>query len=867
MIPNPAAQSIPNLQGPTPQAQAPMGTIGQDPQRGQISEAGDAVGYSGANLQVESRRRQYEAERMRFEAERLQDKLDNSDARSGLTQLGFTQSQLLVDPNDGFLWTAGRNALERRPQVLGAFGERIQAIEGQLQTQRAKQVFRQGAELRALELMQRVDAHAGRAANEFADEADQNELDQASQEAIDAHGLPGIDGVLNSTYRVRKDIALGAFDRLAERKGLRMSDPNYRSLRFAVTGRIAAGVVDRLAEKDPFAAQDYVDSLRDIDVSPGMRAKMQEKVTDQGDQRLGVVAAGEMLRQFNDPDVAAASLFQAYSAPGSPISERTYSRAQKEIAQQAEGVRRQKAAAETQAMEIAKRWLIGNPTAGWDDLPVEYKGPVEKSFQRDNLIEWLKDDKRVATNPAAYAALQSMPDAYWRNVTDEELQRDWAGQIAPEDMKGVRAQSAVAKGSQDPGAKDVVDAKDLDRIAAFDGLIFDNPDLPKQPPGQELIFLKFQARTDELVKVYADEKDPKRRRELARQAALREKDSAGNFVWNKKPEERAAATFESGGENFVPANVVKGSTYNEVHEAYAQMAEEQGIPSVANPALRRLFTLREQRNQDLLPGALQSAVEKQMRVAMAGSINEFDLAKRIVENKAKRAAEREADRRLYPGTVSWLTLQRHGLIKDSQSAEDDITAGTVPAYADDIVTRHRRDRDQGVAASNSGGLSLAAGKRMEELAGKTVGPIVPGHFSVPRVGQTETQSVVGIMSARERDEAIQRLEALTFSKYDDVAAQNLERDLQQVLANGGRDHDPAVRFLRARTAFAAKSVVPSNQQRIIAERAWEAWLQDGGEYWEEWEQSGKPKASMPLEGTWEQHVQFRAKVAQWGVGK
>lgn len=886
MTPNPA-ETLPALQSqPLLQQSAPSQFFG-DPTGPQMAALGQGL-VSAART-----------------ATYLQDKLDESQARDMTIELGKLQGSLLVDPDKGYLWTKGQNALQARPQALEAFSNRVQELEDQLQTRRAKQLFRQQAGLRQIEFQQRIDAHAGREAEEYETQSRAAALDQYAQEAIDSYGLPGIavpdpqnpgaviGGQPNQTSKVRQDLALQEFDAMAAAKGVAKGSPLYKQLRTEVTNKIAVGITERLMAQDPAKAWKYLQSVPTEDMTSESRRKLLGQVQEHADTAIGISTAGQLLQTFQEPELAQQKLRELMLQNPGAMTPAAFDRARQEIEQQgkaAEGIRKN---IENRIFEGAKQYVLENPGTRFDGLPEPLRKGLTDSFQRDDFETWVSKEGKVETNPVVAAGLGMQPASWWKQQTLESFARDYQRHLAPNDFE--RLAKLIGVGPQAENERNVTD---LDMIAAQDAGIVDKDEKLADDPEAAARFMRFQVRVDQLSEALAeDERDPVARRQMARSRALSEK-VGEQYRWELSDAQRAETPIKIEGYDDT-INVSRGFggvSRAEMDETLAQLGQRN--PRSGEIVRKKLAQYREQlaSNQDYKTDEeREMAAQEAVKADLLTMTTETEVVTTILERRKKAQAVRKAEREaLSNEIVDWDTLERQGIIKSRDDEMGRILAGKSLASVDDIareipwtgyvdgvpnafgygVSRFSSDRTGDLATSE--GLSRAAVERMLKAhTAAVVQTRVAQGAQVPVAGAAGANQ---IMSPAQRQKAIERFERMHEAatvramRQPGETAERVERDvsgaerrrlqrlqsesaqqgsgfqmnvewMQQAIASGALSaEDPRVQALMAQQSLGSLPVGPS---RLEAEAAWEAWLQNGGAKWEKWEQAGKPKELEP----------------------
>jgi hypothetical protein len=723
--------------------------------------------------------------------------------------------------------------LQGRPAVLDQFGGRMQELEDSLQTNQAKKMFRQVAGLRQLELQQRVDAHAGREAVEYDTQTAAAAIDQYANEAIDAYGLPGISitqqgpdgrpttvgGDVNQTFNIRRDQAIGEFHRLAKLRGLPEGSAAYNDLKRRVTGKIDVGVTEKLLQQDPAKAYRYLRNLGDDSLDPNVRRDLMAKVSERADYAIGVKTASDLLERYKDPGLAQAGLQALYD--GGAISPQAFVRAGNQIDEARTRMKAQMDVAKVQSMDVAKR--IANamgPGATFEALPKEVQAALEGTYQVAEFQDWATSDRRDRSNPIMVVELTRKDRAWWRDQTQEGFLAQYGNHLSSDDK--IKFLELVGVG---PKVEQTMDAKDLDRTAAFEfGILDKGYQFGNQSGANLLKFAQFQRRVDQIYAGIEDVPDPVDRRERARKMALMEKAPDKTYRW-EKPEsmDEPTSVVEVDGQQIDVDKAPKA----EFDLAVAELAQENQVDLTKYRA-----RIEAQVNLDTtIPNSGRAAaIEKRIKEVKIAQLTKEAIAGRVVVNRKKELAARDAERKARPGYVLWSTLARYGVDRTQELGQ--LKAGVGGIKSDDLMMPGIKPgtpapASQQEAILDSTGVSVAAIERLQRSA--------PG--ALPKLK---------IMSQQQRKEALQRWDVVDADdKRGRVRALNadamaaIEQQLQAVPSE-----DPRLRALRATLAL-EQAEVPEATKAEAAQQAWEAWLQSGGDEFELWHRSGRPDDLRP----------------------
>lgn len=867
MTPNPA-ETLPALQSqPLLQQSAPSQFFG-DPTGQQMSALGQGL-VSAART-----------------ASYLQDKLDESQARDMTIELGKMQGSLLVDPEKGYLWTKGVGALQSRPQALEAFSNRAQELEDQLQTRRAKQLFRQQAGLRQIEFQQRIDAHAGRESEEYETQSRAAALDQYAQEAIDSYGLPGltmpdpqnpgavIGGKPNETSEVRRGLALQEFEAMASARGLPKGSPLYSQLRREVTSKISTGIAEKLMAQDPAKAWKYLQGIPADEMTAASRSKLAGQIQERADTAIGVSTASGLLQQFQDPHLAQQKLRDMMLAKPGAMTPASFDRARQEIDLQgkaAEGFRKN---IETRLFEGAKQYVLENPGTRFDGLPEVLRKGLEDSFQRDDFETWVGKEGKVDTNPVVAAGLGMQPASWWKKQDLNSFTRDYARHLDADAFQRFAKMIGVG-----PEAQNQRDVSDLDLLAAQNaGIVSKDKKLADQP-AEAAKFMRFQIRVDQKSEIMSEDmRDPVERRAEARRQVLSEKNTDGTYRWEMTDEARAktpiAVSIDGYDETINISNGFGGVSQTEMGAVIEEIGKE-------NPRRGEILKAKAAQYRDELAkdpnfatdAEREMAVQQALKADFLVTTTETDIVKRIVERRQKAKAVRQAEREsLSNEVVLWDTLEQKGIIRSKDDELGRILAGKSLASVDDIARKgalygYNFTDDRTEDLTTTAGLSRAAVDRMLRAhsiaveSTKVAMGVVPD--GTPAPAGSSPASAPQLPSPADRRKTVELFERLYDAPHSEDAANAKQRmdTLQRAMDAGVvQKANPMVQALMRQHAFEAMPSGPSKEQ---ASAAWDAWLQSGGSAWEKWEMAGKPAGEAPsasLYGSYDSHKRIRHKV-------
>lgn len=135
-------------------------TVGTSPQPMQQFQAPEIKDYSGAQLQEAGAAVTKAGVTLGIIQQKMQDDIDEATTREMDNRLADTIRTALYDPENGFLQTTGKTALDARPGVVKAIQDTTKKLEEGLQTDVQRYMFKKAATARLQSAYLHIDSHA-----------------------------------------------------------------------------------------------------------------------------------------------------------------------------------------------------------------------------------------------------------------------------------------------------------------------------------------------------------------------------------------------------------------------------------------------------------------------------------------------------------------------------------------------------------------------------------------------------------------------------------------------------------------------------------------------------------------------------------
>ena len=779
------------------------------------------------------------------EADQLQDKLDESSAMAGLRDFAERQRAILRDPTTGYLGTVGQNAVAQRAATIQALEEARKEAAGTLGSQQAQALFARQADVRMSEAQWDIDGHAGREAREFDVQETSRTIDLYADEAVEWYGRSDPGGTVGITYKQRRQSALDQFDRLASLRSVSKKSPTYQDLRRKVSGKIAAGVTAKLLEVDPDKAWGFLrEAQKAGDLDPETDRSLMAAVQKQSDLKAGMNAASAALQSTGNRGWAAE--LQVMNSDLAPSVQKEALRAIKE---RSTALEERRSAQKAEVLDAMKAWAIDHEDAGWQDW--EQSNPEEATFVRkngllDETVEYFGSDKRGATNPAAEAELRSKPDSYWQSVTPAKFLAKYGRLLDAGDRKSYLTKITDARQAQQSGSKGVSDEKDRNRLALDQAKAIPYYMNSMSHEGATKL-LAFNIRVDDLASEFAvespDESVAERYRK-ARNAALLEtapghRTGAPKYKWELTAEEQAKqGAVNAEGEVVNVAQQFAGISVPELSRAIAGMGSKLKPEELEALVTKLKDDIANDPNLDpsIADGTLTRT--KSALLLPPGTTNS-QIVQFIIEKRKQGLKERADERAKNTGIVSierlartlgftteearTLLAARGGkvtiqgkLMSGLDVSDDDLAYGSATEFEYGINGKF----DRVLNAEGIVGISNAAATRLAQGLAATGSP------------QAEAM-LQTTASAQDRVRWLQEELPAQIARIPEIQA---ARDQYQAAIDKLDDEElgsPYAQNLRAQVAMLDTHIRSiNNPDPMGVEEAWQAWLQLGGEVYD-----------------------------------
>lgn len=184
-----------------------------------------------------------------------QRKYDETAAREAETALSneYRRILFLFDPDEGYLFTKGQNAIDRLDDARAAL-EKAYAPAADGLSPEARDMIRSAASHRMTQALRQISMHAVDQRDRWMTSASEARRESARQDALAGWRDPAL-------VQSRIKLGVGELEDQAEREGwaperLALAKDAYRS-------EVQTGIIGRIAITDPLAAQSYLDQHRD----------------------------------------------------------------------------------------------------------------------------------------------------------------------------------------------------------------------------------------------------------------------------------------------------------------------------------------------------------------------------------------------------------------------------------------------------------------------------------------------------------------------------------------------------------------------------------------------------------------------------
>lgn len=449
----------------------------------QMEESGQALLRLGATaMQMENR---------------IQSELDDARTKEKDTLFATYISQSLFDPGTGYMGSTGKDAVERRAKTTEEINKLRQSIEGELENDVQKFIFKQYADRRIAAASQDIDQHALRQLRQYNIGESEKRVDNLMQDAI-KHSDKFLDPGKDNQYKFFRNAMAAEVKNLASLNGIAEGSEQYKALiRTADTRLHITAISNFIAAEKPALAQSYLNVNKgEIDTTQldnVTRAVTQAKETHDVKEeslRLFLSMKGSLSEQtsalnrmFTDGKISAG------------VRDATVQRVE-----HADGQRRAaRGEYERNLLGQAQQWLLNNPNRSWTDLPTSIQTGLRNAGQLDSILSFARNGRYV-TQPQAYQEMISLPQTELAKMSEGEFVAKYRGRLDDSDLNTGLARLRQSKGTADVNNLQIISTSDRVQRAATDLGI-----LPKdgKPSGsQSEAFDKFRADVTQRIRVF-----------------------------------------------------------------------------------------------------------------------------------------------------------------------------------------------------------------------------------------------------------------------------------------------------------------------------------------------------------------------------
>lgn len=775
----------------------------------QIDQAGDALMQAGAGIQ-------------RAADEELK-RLAETEANESLLAYSRATTEALRAPGTGFLYTRGRSALDTRNQVLDGLRAQRESIANTIEDDRARELFMRQSGVRLTETEWTMDGHAGEQAIEWDAQNTSALIDQNADEAIEAYGQSDPGGqTIGLRYEHRRGEALAALDRLAQLRGLEKGTPAYRALRTKVTGKIAMGVADKLLAQDPQKAHQWVQArTADGDLDPQTARTLRGTIAEAAQKQTGLQLAVGLLRDAEGSAARAEAMLWKMGADRKiPVA--VMEEARSELRRAGELDTRLRAEQKEQVLEALKQRATIDRSLELTSLSEADLTLLGQLHLLDEAQEYLSSEARNRSSPAALQELDAKTEDWWRDQTVQSFSADYKLRLSPADMRTNLAKLRKIRGEGTAEDMTVLSLAEGDRefLGRSQQLTYIGENLSSQ---SRQLLLSFSRAVDELMPFTKEGPLLERRAEARKMAMSHTAPPTAprgvKFLWQLTDEERQGVKPTWKGQT-IDTSRMSGQLLRDALLSFAPNASQEQITRAATLVDQQIMrgTLAPERRAEVM-------LKIQATLGVRG-MHDHAVVQRALEMLEKQEADYRASRVNTPGMVTYETLSRATGVPIDKLKEDTIdqkiweTGDSDLAYGNAQTFQFDQQYDE-TRRHEIIGISAAAAERM---AAKMRGTI-------------PTKGITRIYTGQERALLINELEGLAAAMEPERIA-DLKVRLDEASAEEQRilGEDPespaawAAITRRAQLQGALERV--QNPSLEVVERAWEAWLQEGGEVYE-----------------------------------
>jgi hypothetical protein len=394
---------------------------------------------------------------------RIQNDLDDARSKEIDTQFASVISDSLFNPETGYVNRVGKDAVDARKAVQERIAKARQDLEGSLENDVQKYIFKQYADRRMLAATQDIDQHAVRQLRQYNINESENRRDNLMQDAV-THADRFLDPADQNQFMFFKKAMIAEVKNLASLNGVPENSEQYKALERTATTRLHTMAISNfIANEKPALAQSYLKTYSgEIDkaqLDNITRAVTQAKTTaDVKDEslRLSLTMKGTLAEQ-----TAALNRMFTDGKITADVRDATLQRVE-----HAEQVRRsQRAEYERGLIGQAQQWLINNPMRPWTDMPTSLQAGLRNSGQLDNMLSFARNGRYV-TQPAAYQEVMGLPNEKLARMSESEFVAKYRGRLDDQDLNTGLAKLRASKGTAEPKHLELISNADRVERAA-----------------------------------------------------------------------------------------------------------------------------------------------------------------------------------------------------------------------------------------------------------------------------------------------------------------------------------------------------------------------------------------------------------------
>ncbi len=214
------------------------------------------------------------------EGQGIQDEVDDAQSKEATNNYAKWLQSTLRDPESGYFRTLGKGAFEGHDAIQAAIEARQEEIEGELQTEAQRELFRAQTDAMVQEEMRSVDEHAARQLRRFNVDETRAALETRIERAVarfDPDRQPDPDGEPDP-FLLELGIAKRTAEELADLAQLPADSEQRRAMVQGATTRVHAAAVEQLINAQRYAdATAYLEGTGD-QMSPAAKHAAREVI-------------------------------------------------------------------------------------------------------------------------------------------------------------------------------------------------------------------------------------------------------------------------------------------------------------------------------------------------------------------------------------------------------------------------------------------------------------------------------------------------------------------------------------------------------------------------------------------------------------